>query len=119
MKAFFTTILLIAAVSIGSSALAQTTTVYTTNTGEKYHKEGCRYLAKSKIETTLQEATDAGYTACGVCIGTDHSSAKSSTAPSTPVQKPSAATQCTATTQAGNQCKRNATSGSDKCWQHE
>jgi hypothetical protein len=45
----------------------QSTTVYITKTGKKYHKEGCRYLSQSKIKTTLKEAKANGYTACKVC----------------------------------------------------
>ena len=41
--------------------------VYITNTGEKYHKSGCRYLKDSKIEISLSEAQSQGYDACGVC----------------------------------------------------
>lgn len=43
------------------------TIVYTTRTGECYHEDGCRYLSKSKFETTLQSAIDRGYRACSVC----------------------------------------------------
>ena len=41
--------------------------VYTTATGEKYHLEGCRYLKKSSIPITRQEAISRGYTPCSVC----------------------------------------------------
>lgn len=41
-------------------------TVYRTRAGEKYHKEGCYYL-KSKIKTTVEEATDMGLTPCSRC----------------------------------------------------
>lgn len=41
-------------------------TVYITNTGEKYHRDGCRYL-KSRIETTLGAAVAQGYEPCKVC----------------------------------------------------
>ena len=41
-------------------------TVYITNTGEKYHRDGCRYL-KSRIETTLGAAVAQGYKPCKVC----------------------------------------------------
>lgn len=33
-----------------------TTIVYITKTGSKYHLDGCSYLKKSKIQTTLYEA---------------------------------------------------------------
>lgn len=44
-----------------------TTIVYVTKTGEKYHVDGCRYLKKSKIEKSLDDAIDAGYEPCSVC----------------------------------------------------
>lgn len=40
--------------------------VYITNTGEKYHRSGCRFLDESKIEIPLSEAA-AIYSPCGVC----------------------------------------------------
>ncbi len=42
-------------------------TVYITRTGAKYHRDGCRYLSKSKIPITLKEAINRGYTPCSVC----------------------------------------------------
>jgi len=41
-------------------------TVYVTRTGKKYHRDGCRYLATSKIPMSLKDAK-AKYTACKVC----------------------------------------------------
>lgn len=41
--------------------------VYITNTGTKYHVDGCRYLSKSKIEIKLEDAKAKGFTPCGVC----------------------------------------------------
>ncbi len=41
--------------------------VYVTRTGRKYHKEGCRYLSKSKIPIKLSKAKEQGYTPCSVC----------------------------------------------------
>jgi hypothetical protein len=43
-----------------------TIVVYVTKTGEKYHRDGCRYLAKSKIAMSLKEAA-ARYGPCSVC----------------------------------------------------
>lgn len=40
---------------------------YITNTGSKYHNDGCQYLSKSKIETTIPDAESGGYTACSRC----------------------------------------------------
>ena len=42
-------------------------TVYTTKTGAKYHRTGCRYLSKSKIPISLKDAKARGYTPCSVC----------------------------------------------------
>jgi cbb3-type cytochrome oxidase cytochrome c subunit len=41
-------------------------TVYVTKTGEKYHRDGCRYLRRSKIPMSLKEAA-ARYGPCSVC----------------------------------------------------
>lgn len=41
--------------------------VYITNTGTKYHVDGCRYLKDSKIQINLEDAKSQGYTPCGVC----------------------------------------------------
>ena len=42
-------------------------TVYITETGEKYHKEHCRYLKNSKIEINLSKALYKKYVPCKVC----------------------------------------------------
>ena len=41
-------------------------TVYGTRTGKKYHREGCRWLRKSKIPLSLTEAKKR-YSPCFVC----------------------------------------------------
>ncbi len=41
--------------------------VYVTRTGEKYHRDGGRYLAASKSPMSLKDAKAKGYTACEVC----------------------------------------------------
>ena len=35
--------------------------------GKKYHRDGCRYLATSKVPISLKDAKAKGYTACKVC----------------------------------------------------
>ena len=45
----------------------QSQTVYITNTGEKYHQDGCQYLRQSKIAISLDDAINQGYTACSRC----------------------------------------------------
>jgi len=42
-------------------------TVYITKTGEKYHRDGCQYLAKSKIAINLEDAKARGYGPCSKC----------------------------------------------------
>lgn len=42
-------------------------TVYITNTGAKYHRNGCRYLSKSQIAISEKDAISQGYTPCSVC----------------------------------------------------
>ena len=42
-------------------------TVYITDTGSKYHKDGCFYLRKSKHPISLSEAIKNGYTPCSKC----------------------------------------------------
>lgn len=41
--------------------------VYITKTGSKYHRDGCRYLSKSRIPINLSDAKAQGYDACSVC----------------------------------------------------
>lgn len=50
-----------------SSAEDQSVTVYITNTGSKYHEDGCQYLRESKNAVTLSQAKSWGYTACSRC----------------------------------------------------
>ena len=47
--------------------LPSNSNIFKTKTGKKYHKEGCRYLSKSKIPITIGEAKDKGLGPCGVC----------------------------------------------------
>ena len=47
-------------------AEVETVTVYITNSGTKYHLDGCRHL-KSKIEKTLEEAKALKLEPCKVC----------------------------------------------------
>ena len=104
-------------------------TVYTTKTGEKYHKVNCGYLKYSKKEITLKKAKELGYTACKVCkptqkIENESQSTKNSLS-SSKQQKTSqttsikvVATQCTGKTKSGNRCKRMTKNSSGKCYQH-
>jgi len=58
----------------GTEALAsarQECVVYITRTGNRYHKDGCRYLRQSRVPVAKSEAIKAGYTPCKVCGGSD------------------------------------------------
>lgn len=50
-----------------TKAAQNSETVYVTETGEKYHRSGCRYLSDSKISISLSSAKSSGYTPCSVC----------------------------------------------------
>lgn len=43
------------------------TIVYVTKTGDKYHRGSCSYLRQSRIQKTLSEAKSQGYTPCSIC----------------------------------------------------
>lgn len=45
----------------------QGNTVYITESGHKYHKDGCRYLSKSRIPIALEDAQAQGYSPCSRC----------------------------------------------------
>ena len=42
-------------------------TVYVTNSGGKYHRDGCSSLSRSKIAVSLSDALRSGYEACLLC----------------------------------------------------
>lgn len=48
---------------------AAKTLVYVTNTGDCYHKKGCRYLKSVAGSMTETEANQKGYRACKSCCG--------------------------------------------------
>jgi competence protein ComEC len=41
--------------------------VYITNSGKKYHRNGCQYLSKSQIPISLEKAKKDGYEPCSKC----------------------------------------------------
>ena len=96
-------------------AASDTLTVYVTSRGKKYHRAGCRYLSKSKIEKPLPEVAGR-YEPCGVCDPPKIDSFDSMQG--APKAKTQTSGRCQATTKKGTQCKRKAKSGSDYCWQH-
>lgn len=105
-----------------STAIGQN--VYTTKTGEKYHKSSCRYLKYSKKEYTLEKAIELGFEACSVCKPTKSNTKSTNTSAlsahkksSTPARK-ATATQCRGKTKAGKRCKRKTKNASGRCYQH-
>ena len=114
------TLLILLALLLSGPVYAQT--VYITRTGAKYHDDGCRYLSRSKIKTTLSEARENAYTLCSVCKPptkvTSGTGQENATTTPAPVRKATSC-QCTAKTKSGTRCSRMTTSASGKCWQHE
>jgi len=111
----------IISVIVVSNVTAQT--VYTTKTGEKYHKSTCRYLKYSKKEIKLEAAVSRGYEACKVCKPTANTKRKTNTSSNKPSLSSSStdkayATQCTGKTKSGARCKRKTKSASGRCYQH-
>jgi beta-lactamase superfamily II metal-dependent hydrolase len=51
----------------GTTAGGADPVVFITSTGEKYHRRGCRYLARSMIPLRLSVAKARGYEPCSVC----------------------------------------------------
>ena len=49
------------------SSTSNSYTVYVTKTGAKYHRDGCRYLSRSQIAKSKNDAIAQGYTPCSVC----------------------------------------------------
>lgn len=43
--------------------------VYVTESGSKYHKDGCSYLKSSKIMISLEQALMEGRQPCSKCFG--------------------------------------------------
>ncbi|ARV08183.1 hypothetical protein BTO05_00450 [Winogradskyella sp. PC-19] len=117
-------IILFITLSFGYCISAQT--VYTTKTGEKYHKSNCRYLKYSKKEIKLDRAKALGYLACKVCKPTVSNTKKKSNATSltskkekrTTTSKKAVASQCTGKTKSGKRCKRKTKNSSGRCYQH-
>lgn len=105
---------------LASSLFSQT--VYVTKTGTKYHAEYCRYLSKSKIAISLEDAVGRGYSPCKVCSPALISSKNVRTKSSTIAQqttKENGSNQCIAITKKGTRCKRIVQPGSQYCWQHQ
>ncbi len=69
-KKFFLIICVLFCISTSTftvSADNGSTIVYVTDSGEKYHSAGCRYLSRSQNSMTLEDAVDNGYSPCSRC----------------------------------------------------
>jgi micrococcal nuclease len=65
-------------------------TVYVTYSGQKYHREGCGSLRRSKIAVSLRDAVRSGYGPCSICNPPAASALRSET-PETRSSPPAAA----------------------------
>ena len=93
------------------------TKIFITKSGSKYHLDGCRWL-KSKIQSTIMEASSKGLTPCKVCSPPSLNNRTDSQIPTYKPQSNVTDSRCQATTQKGTQCKRNSQSNRNYCWQH-
>lgn len=76
---FFLVILVLVSPALAADG---STLVYTTRTGECYHRYSCSSLSKSCYETTLAQAVADGYRPCGRCHPPTLDSSSSSAKPS-------------------------------------
>jgi micrococcal nuclease len=51
----------------GDTGVSAETTVYVTNSGTKYHREGCSSLKRSSISVSLGDALLSNYGPCSIC----------------------------------------------------
>ncbi len=118
LKLFLVSFLIAYAVNVSAQ------TVYTTKTGEKYHKSTCHHLKYSKKEITLEKALELRYSPCSVCKPASKSSASQNalnlTSSSNNSSKATAeSVQCSGKTQSGSRCKRITKDSSGRCYQHQ
>lgn len=76
---FFLVILVLVSPALAADG---STLVYTTRTGECYHRYSCSSLSKSCYETTLSQVVADGYRPCGRCHPPTLDSGSSSAKPS-------------------------------------
>jgi endonuclease YncB( thermonuclease family) len=98
--------------------------VYVTRTGTKYHRRGCRSLARSQTPIALKNV--GSYGACSICrppVLSDTTSKTPDVVHAAPksgpkTMQPASSGRCQAITKKGTQCSRRAQAGSSYCWQH-
>lgn len=109
--------------TIALTANVSSQTVYTTKTGEKYHKSTCHYLKYSKKEINLEQALELRYSACSVCkpssgVSTSQNSSNLISSTNTASKAAGKSVQCSGKTQSGSRCKRMTKDSSGRCYQH-
>lgn len=90
-------------------------TVFVTNTGAKYHRDGCQYLRHSKIAIHIDSASGSGYSPCSVCKPVSSGTIQRSVSD----RSPSGSVQCSAKTKSGTRCSRQTKEPNGRCWQHQ
>ncbi len=103
--------------SVSNQVQTNETQIFITKSGKKYHLDGCRWL-KSKIPSTIAEASSKGLTPCKVCSPPSMNSNYNTNKPVYNSNSSILDNRCQATTQKGTQCKRNSESNRNYCWQH-
>ena len=111
-----------AAVSAETDTAKPEQLVHVTRTGTKYHREDCRFLARTQIPVALKDV--GSHEPCSVCKPpTLRDPATVATvvpaAPRSAPSQPASAGRCQAITKKGTQCSRSAQAGSAYCWQHQ
>jgi micrococcal nuclease len=96
--------------------------VYVTRTGAKYHREGCRFLARSQIPIALENV--GNHAPCSVCKpptlrNSAPAPAVMHAAPQSTPPSPASDGRCQGITKKGARCSRRAQAGSRFCWQHQ
>jgi hypothetical protein len=93
--------------------------VYVTKTGDKYHKDGCRYLAKSKISIEFETAVKNGYSACSICKPQARATKIQNVQGQTIPAKSEGSVQCQGMTKKGDRCSRMTKEANGRCFQHQ
>ena len=111
-----------AAVGVAEDTANPEQLVYLTRTGTKYHRDGCRFLARSQVPIALKDV--GSHEPCSLCKPPTLRDATTETAaalaPSRSVpSQPASTARCQAITNKGTQCSRSAQAGTRYCWQHQ
>lgn len=114
-----------------ASSQTEHDTFCVTRSGSKYHRCDCSYVKANSQKITHAEAVRQNYVACSVCRPDEtlHDNPAAAPLNSLMDSQPKDSvkekndnktnTRCTALTRSGKQCKRKASTGGEKCWQHK